>query len=180
MQAIRRAKVSGLDLALDERRGHDIQVSLHLGLGIGLKDALLDLLHIAHERTEFVRTAVEPLGERGERLRIDLVRRGEERLRFLADGLDVLRRLCAFALLLGSRSSHRIWDCLGVLMPRTSLARCVGWLADAMMAASETLALGQTTSTNTSFDNLIRIRTLASVNLERLAHTVHQPLANSR
>lgn len=141
VQAKRRAKVSGLDLALDERRGDDIQVGLNLGLRIRLEDALLHRLHIAHERAEFVSTAVEPLGEREERLAVHLVGGGEERLRFLADGLDVLRRRRAFALILGL-FSHRIWNCLGVLMPRTSLARCVGWLADAMMAASDTLALG--------------------------------------
>lgn len=142
VQAERRAKVSGLDLALDERRGDDIQVGLHLGLGIRLQDALLHRLHIAHERAEFVSTAVEPLGEREERLGLDLVGTLQKRLRFGGDGLDVLRRLRAFARSFGLRFRHRIWNCLGVLMPRTSLARCVGWLADAMMAASNTLALG--------------------------------------
>lgn len=142
VQAESRAEVSGLDLARNERRGDDVQVGLHLGLRIRLQDALLHRLHIANERAEFVSTAVEPLGEREERLAVDLVGGGEERLRFLADGLDVLRRRRAFARSFGLRVSHRIWNCLGVLMPRTSLARCVGWLADAMMAASNTLALG--------------------------------------
>lgn len=113
MQAECRAKVSGLDLALDERSRDHIQVGLHLRLRIALQDALLHRLHIAHERAEFVGTAVEPLGEREERLGLHLVGLLEERLRFSGDALDVLRRLRAFALLAGGfRHSVTVSRCV--------------------------------------------------------------------
>ncbi len=81
--------VAHLHLALDERRSDDIHIGLHLRLGIRLQDVLLDVLHIAHERGEFDRTAVEPLAERSEGLGVDGLGLGEQLARLLADGLDV-------------------------------------------------------------------------------------------
>lgn len=80
--------VGHLDLDLDERCSDEVHIRFDLRLRITLEDVLLDALHIAHDATEFARTAVEPLAQVGERAAVHFVCHQQEGVRFLSDALD--------------------------------------------------------------------------------------------
>ena len=133
VQAEHALDVGHLDLALDERRSDNIHIRFDLRLGIALEDVRLDGLHIAHDATEFVRTAVEPLAQREERTAVDFVSDLQESLRSLADAGE-RRCLSGFALVLGV--SHRVEMSRNVSASHFA-STVLGWVACAMVGRVE-------------------------------------------
>ncbi len=133
VQAEHALDVGHFHFRFDERRSDNVHIGFHLRLGIALEDGLLDVLHIAHDATEFVRTAVEPLAQREERTAVDFVSDSEECLGTLADAGEMRRRR-AFALVLGV--SHRVEVSRNVSASHFA-STVLGWVACAMVGRVE-------------------------------------------